>query len=83
MIQETLHSLRLSLYERIGSPFLATYTLALVTINWKLTLLLVADLPYDDKVGRIIALYPESHDRLLGFLCYPALAGLLWLLFWP
>lgn len=83
MIQETLHSLRLSLYERIGSPFLATYTLALITINWKLTLLLVADLSYDDKVGRIVALYPASHDRLLGFVCYPALVGLLWLVCWP
>ena len=83
MIQDTINSIRLTLSDRIGNPFISATLIACVFLNWKLSLLLVSDVPYDNKVMKIIELYPDSSTRLESFLLYPIYFGLFWTFLWP
>lgn len=83
MIRDTLDSLRVTLSERIGNPFVSATMLAAVTVNWRLTLLLFADVDYATKVALIESLYPDGHTCLMQFLVIPSAVGLFWLVAWP
>lgn len=83
MIRDTINSIRLSMSERVGNPFLSATLIAAILINWKLSLLLFSDVPYDAKVAKIIALYPSDDMRRQNLLLVPIYAGLFWTFIWP
>lgn len=83
MIQDTINSIRVTLHERIGNPFLSATIIACFILNWKLTLLLFSDVPYDSKVEKIVSLYPDSSIQLHNFLLIPLCFGLFWTFVWP
>lgn len=83
MIQDTINSIRVTLHERIGNPFLSATIIACFILNWKLTLLLFSDVPYDSKVEKIVSLYPDSAIQLHNFLFIPLCFGLFWTFVWP
>lgn len=69
--------------ERVGNPFLSATLVAVVLINWKLSLLLFSDITYDIKVLKIAALYPDESTQLKNFLFRPICAGFFWTIVWP
>lgn len=83
MIQDTINSIRVTMSERLGNPFVSAALIACVLINWKLSLLVVSDLSYEQKVSEIGRLYGDRKSALDGFLIYPAIFGALWTFVWP
>ncbi len=83
MMQDTINSIRVTLSERIGNPFISAAIIACILLNWKLSLLLFSDVPYDLKVEKIVALYPDSSTRLENFLVIPLCFGIFWTFIWP
>lgn len=83
MMQDTISSIRATLNERIGNPFISATIIACVLLNWQLSLLLVSDVPYDSKIEKIIGLYPDSSTRYEDFLFIPLCFGVFWTFVWP
>lgn len=83
MIQDTLNSIRVTLNERIGNPFLSASLIACVFLNWKLSLLLFSDVPYDNKVEKIVSFYPDTSTQFHKLLLIPVCFGLFWTFIWP
>lgn len=83
MIQDTINSIRVTLNERIANPFISATIGACVILNWKLSLLLFSDVPYDSKIEKIVSLYPDSSIRYENFLIIPLYFGIFWTFVWP
>jgi hypothetical protein len=83
MIQDTINSLRATLNERIGNPFLSASLIACMVWNWKLSLLLFSDVPYDSKIEKIVNLYPDNSSQFHNFFIVPLCFGLFWTFVWP
>lgn len=83
MIRDTIDSIRITLGERIGNPFLATVIISSAALNWKLSLLLVSSEKYKDKVSEIALLYPNADVATQQLLIEPALVALIWVFLWP
>lgn len=83
MIQDAINSIRVTLGERFGNPFLSAALISAVFLNWKLSLLLLSDVQYDNKVSRITELYPHALDVTYAFLVYPGICGAFWTFLWP
>lgn len=82
-MQDTINSIRVTLNERIGNPFISSTLIACAALNWKLSLLLFSDIPYDSKVEKILGLYPDVTARLDSLLLHPLYFGVFWTLIWP
>lgn len=83
MVHDTINSIRVTLSERIGNPFLSATLIACVLLNWELSLLLFSDVSYDTKVEKIVGLYPDSATRNLELFILPMFFGLFWTFAWP
>jgi hypothetical protein len=83
MMQDTINSIRVTLNERIGNPFISATIIACIVLNWQLSLLLFSDVPYDSKIEKIISLYPDSSSRYESFLIIPLCFGVFWTFVWP
>jgi hypothetical protein len=83
VIQDTINSIRVTMSERLGNPFVSAALVACVLINWKLSLLVVSDLSYEQKVCEIGKLYGDRNSVVDGFLIYPAIFGAFWTFVWP
>lgn len=83
MIQDTINSIRVTLSERIGNPFVSATLIASIILNWKLTLLLASNVPYDGKIEKIVSLYPNKSAILDSFLIHPIYFGIFWTFIWP
>lgn len=82
-MQDTINSIRVTLNERIGNPFISATIIACVLLNWQLSLLLFSDVPYDSKIEKIIGLYSDSSTRYQNFLVIPLCFGAFWTFVWP
>jgi hypothetical protein len=82
-MQDTINSIRVTLNERIGNPFISASTIACFFLNWKLTLLLFSDVPYDNKIEKIANLYPDFSTRLDNLFLIPLYFGVFWTFVWP
>ena len=83
MIKDTINSLRVTMAERIGNPFISAALIARGLVYWRLSLLLVADVSYDSKVAKIVDLYPTSQVQFESFLLYPLGFAVFWTFVWP
>lgn len=83
MIQDTINSIKVTLNDRFGSPFVSAYFLSSVLVNWKFFLLILSDLSYEDKLKNSSLLYPDEGVLASGFLFFPLLFGLFWTFIWP
>lgn len=83
VIQDTINSIRLTLSERIGNPFISATLIASSILNWKLSLLLFSDVTYDAKIQKILDLYPDSVTRFDELFLYPICFGVFWTFIWP
>lgn len=82
-MQDTINSIRVTLNERIGNPFISATIIACVIVNWQLSLLLFSDVPYDSQIEKIIGLYPDSSTRYKNLLVIPLCFGVFWTFIWP
>lgn len=70
--------------KRVRHPFLVSFFLALVSVNYKIFFVLASGDGYQVKFNYIEnVLYPCYWDVLLGFFCWPLVSAMFFVFVWP
>jgi len=84
MLTETINSIKVHLNERASSPLLGAFVISLILINYRFLLVVVSDLPIDEKFGLIDnTIYPSTKDLVLNTILYPFLNALTFIVVYP
>lgn len=83
MIQDTINSIKVTLNERMGNPFVSAYVISSFFSNWKFFLLVLSDLSYDEKLTRVSFLYADKNEAICGFIIIPIGFSAFWTFCWP
>lgn len=83
MISELVSSLQAQIRERLSNPFLSLFSIALITHNYKVWVLLFSDLAPERKFSLISELYPSIGDSIWGFIIFPSLIAIGFIVVYP
>ena len=83
MVQDALDSLKLTMSERVSSPFVSAFFVSAIVVNWKLSILIFSGVEYEDKIEIISSLYPSLEPGIYGFVVWPLAAAFFWTFVWP
>lgn len=79
MIKETFDSIKMALNERVSSPFLGTFSICWLIINWKIPVFIFkSDLPIEQTIAHI-----EQDSTIFNRLLYPFIMAAILLAVYP
>ena len=83
MVQDALDSLKLTINERVSSPFVSAFFVSAIVVNWKLSILIFSGVEYEAKIEIVSSLYPSLEHGVYGFVVWPLVGAFFWAFVWP